>query len=207
MTKPSPRHIADASVKLFLVWWNVSSSPCTLLQTPCTEEQKHDKDHLFWTHTLQSALQLALLVLQSLLLFRCPGNWSRGTWRSRELGVFHKRSHEINSLWVEKSSQPITKIISRQPKSHQFKSCLRLEKLRALLINIEQPSQVGLELMEEMLLTETWRKYIPMPMCIYIVIYITNYIYTYIIHNIWLYMSISQITHRATRIYTHVGLL
>lgn len=176
MTKPSPCHIADASVKLFLVWWNVSSSPCTLLQTPCTEERKHDKDHLFWTHTLQSALQLALLVLQSPLLFRCPGNWSRGTWRSRELGVFHKRSHEINSLWVEKSSQPITKIISRQPKSHQFKSCLRLEKLRALLINIEQPSQVGLELMEEMLLTETWWKYIPMPMCIYIVIYITNYI-------------------------------
>lgn len=163
--------------------------------------------YLFWTHTLQSALQLALLVLQSPLLFRCPGNWSRGTWRSRELGVFHKRNHEINSLWVEKSSQPITKIISRQPKSYQFKSCLRLEKLRALLINIEQPSQVGLELMEEMLLTETWRKYIPMPMCIYIVIYITNYIYTYIIHNIWLYMSISQITHRATRIYTHVGLL
>lgn len=49
-----PCHIADASVKLFLAWWKVSSPSCTLLQTPCTEEQKHEKDHLFWTPTLQS---------------------------------------------------------------------------------------------------------------------------------------------------------
>lgn len=56
---------------------------------------------------------------------------------------------------LEKSSQHITKIISRQPKSHQFKSCHRLEKLRALLIKIEQTSQVCLEFVEEILLTET----------------------------------------------------
>ena len=63
---------------------------------------------------------------------------SGNLWRSRELSVFYKKSSGISSFRNRKTSQHITKIISRQPKPCQFKACLTLEMLKALLIEIEQ---------------------------------------------------------------------
>lgn len=51
---------------------------------------------------------------------------------------FTKKSSGISSFRNRKTSQHITKIISRQPKPCQFKACLTLEMLKALLIEIEQ---------------------------------------------------------------------
>jgi hypothetical protein len=125
------------------------------------------------SHTVSSAGATALETL--LALRKLKQRW----WRNREHSVFHEKSNETSSLRVEKSSQPITKIISRQPKSHQFKSCHRLEKLRALLIKTEQPSPVCPELLEEILFTET-KLYTHTCVHIYMYIYIYMHIYIFV---------------------------
>lgn len=203
MTKPSPVSHCRCFCKVIpcAMEWSPPPPPRTFCKHLAQEKSRSSKK------TISSGLTLCNQSYSWLFLCSSPSYCSGTQETEAEVHEeaesserFTKRSHEIRSLWVEKSSQHITKIISRQPKSHQFKSCLRLEKLRALLINIEQPSQVCLELMEEMLLTETWWKYIHMPMCIYIVMHISQI--THIcIYNIYHYMYISWFTHRTTYSY------
>lgn len=82
--------------------------------------------------------------------------------------VFHEKSDETSSLRAEKSSQHITQIISRQPKSHQFKSCPRLEKLRALLSKLNSSHKYVRNFLKKCLSQRQNYIHIHVCICIYI---------------------------------------
>ena len=121
---------------------------------------------------------------------------SGNLWRSRELSVFYKKSSGISSFRNRKTSQHITKIISRQPKPCQFKACLTLEMLKALLIEIEQNPDKCASICGKNCFLNTH---------IYIHSHITYiHIYTYAYIHLPMHMHIYTYTsHIYTHIYTH----
>ena len=121
---------------------------------------------------------------------------SGNLWRSRELSVFYKKSSGISSFRNRKTSQHITKIISRQPKPCQLKACLTLEMLKALLIEIEQnPDKCACTCGKNCFSKHTC-------VCAHTQTHIhTSHTYTYTYICIYTYMHIHIHTHTRTWVY------